>query len=56
MLTAARASIRDGFRANASLTPADPATTDAIQRAGEVAAILRQNIVQGRKEGDRYRA
>lgn len=56
VLTAARASIRDGFRANAALAPAGPETTGAIQHAEQVAAILRQNIVQGRKEGeDLYR-
>ncbi|KAI0010766.1 hypothetical protein F4779DRAFT_616202 [Xylariaceae sp. FL0662B] len=52
---AARSSIRDGFRANASLDPTDPVVPGAIKHAEEVASILRQNIVQGKMEGDRYK-
>ncbi|KAI0839406.1 hypothetical protein F5Y06DRAFT_295431 [Hypoxylon sp. FL0890] len=55
VLTAARASIREGFLANASLEPTNPELPGAIKHAEEIAAILRQNIVQGKKEGDRYR-
>lgn len=56
MLTAARTSIRDKFRANASLAPAGPESTGAIEHAEQVATFLRQNIVQGQKDGDLYRA
>ncbi|OTB15182.1 hypothetical protein K445DRAFT_318029 [Daldinia sp. EC12] len=55
VLTAARASIRESFRVNASLEPTDPELPGAIKHAEEVAAILRQNVVQGRKDGDRYK-
>ncbi|KAL7621688.1 Mitochondrial zinc maintenance protein 1, mitochondrial [Parahypoxylon ruwenzoriense] len=55
VLNAARASIRHGFSVNASLQPNDPELPGAIKHAEEVAAILRQNIVQGKKEGDRYK-
>ncbi|KAI2619832.1 hypothetical protein GGS26DRAFT_595235 [Hypomontagnella submonticulosa] len=52
---AARNSIREGFRANASLEPANPELPGAIKHAEEVAAILRQNVVQGKKEGEIYK-
>ncbi|OTA99000.1 hypothetical protein M426DRAFT_96684 [Hypoxylon sp. CI-4A] len=55
VFNAARASIRDGFRANASLDPTSPEVPGAIKHAEEVAAILRQNIVQGQKDGEVYR-
>ncbi|KAI1505957.1 hypothetical protein F5X99DRAFT_176155 [Biscogniauxia marginata] len=55
VLSAARASISQGFRANASLEPSSPQLSGAIKHAEEVASILRQNIVQGRKEGERYK-
>ncbi|KAI5924615.1 hypothetical protein F4810DRAFT_664404 [Camillea tinctor] len=55
VLTAARISIRDGFRANASLTPSDPNLPGAIKHAQEVASILRQNVVQGKMEGEAYK-
>ncbi|KAI0599557.1 hypothetical protein F4775DRAFT_591343 [Biscogniauxia sp. FL1348] len=55
VLTAARASIREGFRAKASLEPSSPELPDAIKHAEEVASILRQNVVQGKKEGEAYK-
>ncbi|RYO91720.1 hypothetical protein DL766_004382 [Monosporascus sp. MC13-8B] len=55
VLTAARAAIRDNFRAKASLGPGDPETAGAIKHAEEVAVLLRQNVVQGRREGDLYK-
>ncbi|KAI1185972.1 mitochondrial zinc maintenance protein 1, mitochondrial [Nemania serpens] len=55
MLTAARSSIREGFRANAALEPSSPEFPAAVKHAEEVATILRQNVVQGRKEGDTYK-
>lgn len=55
MLTAARSSIREGFRANAALEPTSPEFPAAVKHAEEVATILRQNVVQGkREEGDLY--
>ncbi|KAI0538410.1 hypothetical protein GGR58DRAFT_468277 [Xylaria digitata] len=55
MLTAARESIRQGFRANAALEPTSPEFPNAVKHAEEVATILRQNVVQGKKEGDTYK-
>ncbi|KAI1077779.1 hypothetical protein F5B20DRAFT_252846 [Whalleya microplaca] len=55
VFNAARSSIREGFRANAALAPTDPEVPGAIKHAEEIASILRQNIVQGKMEGDRYR-
>ncbi|CAJ2503496.1 Uu.00g108900.m01.CDS01 [Anthostomella pinea] len=55
VLTAARSSIREGFRANVSLEPSNPNFAASIKHAEEVAAMLRQNIVQGRKDGDTYK-
>ncbi|KAI1114101.1 hypothetical protein F5Y14DRAFT_190834 [Nemania sp. NC0429] len=52
MLTAARSSIREGFRANAALEPTSPEFPAAVKHAEEVATILRQNVVQGKREGD----
>ncbi|KAI1345497.1 hypothetical protein F5Y01DRAFT_57173 [Xylaria sp. FL0043] len=54
-LTAARQSIRQGFRANAALEPTSPEFPNAVKHAEEVAMILRQNVVQGKKEGDTYK-
>ncbi|RYC65578.1 hypothetical protein CHU98_g631 [Xylaria longipes] len=54
MLTAARSSIRQGFRANAALEPTSPEFPAAVKHAEEVATILRQNVVQGKRDGDRY--
>ncbi|KAF2971759.1 hypothetical protein GQX73_g1870 [Xylaria multiplex] len=53
-LAAARASIRQGFRANAALEPTSPEFPNAVKHAEEVATILRQNVVQGKMEGDTY--
>ncbi|KAI0190406.1 hypothetical protein EV127DRAFT_90926 [Xylaria flabelliformis] len=55
MLNAARSSIREGFRANAALEPSSPEFPAAVKHAEEVATILRQNVVQGKKDGDRYK-
>ncbi|KAI0449841.1 hypothetical protein F5B21DRAFT_508763 [Xylaria acuta] len=55
MLTAARTSIRGGFVQNAALEPTSPKCLAALKHAEDVAAILRGNVVQGKKEGDRYK-
>ncbi|KAI0397635.1 mitochondrial zinc maintenance protein 1, mitochondrial [Xylariaceae sp. FL0594] len=55
VLNAALSSIRDGFRANATLEPSSPEYPAAVKHAEEVATILRQNVVQGRKEGETYK-
>jgi len=52
LLTAARHEARAGFLKNASLSPEDPALAPAIAHAEDVANILRQNVVQGKHEGD----
>lgn len=52
MLTAARTQIRANFREKATLPPSDPAIPDAIQHAEAVAAFLRANVVQGKREGN----
>lgn len=56
MLDAARQQIRQGFRDKASLSASDPSVQPAIQHAEEVASFLKTNLVQGRREGDRYSA
>ncbi|KAG0645002.1 zinc maintenance [Hyphodiscus hymeniophilus] len=53
----ARAEARTNFRKLASLPPNDPAAAAAVKHAEQVAIILRQNVVQGKKldgEEDRY--
>ncbi|KAI0871095.1 hypothetical protein GGS24DRAFT_492485 [Hypoxylon argillaceum] len=55
MLNAARLSIRGEFGANAAIEPTGPKYLAAMQHADEVATILRQNVVQGKKEGDTYK-
>ncbi|KAJ4419832.1 Mitochondrial zinc maintenance protein 1, mitochondrial [Gnomoniopsis sp. IMI 355080] len=52
MLTAARTQIRANFREKATLPASDPAVPDAIQHAEAVAAFLRANVVQGKREGN----
>ncbi|KAK7428092.1 Mitochondrial zinc maintenance protein 1, mitochondrial [Neonectria magnoliae] len=57
ILAAAQGQIRSEFRQKASLDPTDDSIPAAIQRAEEVAKVLRENVVQGKKveEGqDRY--
>jgi hypothetical protein len=49
VLHAARAQAREAFRKNATMQPSDPALASAIAHAEEVAKILRENIVQGKK-------
>ncbi|KAI0487775.1 hypothetical protein F4859DRAFT_510344 [Xylaria cf. heliscus] len=55
MLRAARSTIREGFRANAALEPTSPEFPAAVKHAEDIATILRQNVVQGMKDGDRYK-
>ncbi|KAL2258667.1 hypothetical protein VTK26DRAFT_7956 [Humicola hyalothermophila] len=55
VLEGARQSIRQGFRANASLPASDPSIGPAIKHAEEVASFLKSNLVQGRREGDTYK-
>lgn len=55
MLHAARFEARNAFRKNATLQQGDPALGPAIAHAEEVAKILRENVVQGKrvdKEGE----
>ncbi|KAG6355466.1 hypothetical protein INS49_003428 [Diaporthe citri] len=52
LLTNARDQIRAGFREKAALSPSDPAVAPAVQHAQQIAAMLRENVVQGRNEGD----
>lgn len=52
MLTAARTQIRANFREKATLPPSDPTIPDAIKHAEAVAAFLRANVVQGKREGN----
>ncbi|KAI2627156.1 hypothetical protein GGS21DRAFT_255969 [Xylaria nigripes] len=54
-LKAARQSIRDGFRAKAAIEPTSPEFRVAVGHAEDVATILRQNVVQGKREGDTYK-
>lgn len=52
LLHAARSEARNGFRKNASMSLDDPALAPAIAHAEEVAKILKENVVQGKLEGD----
>lgn len=52
VLLAAQDQIRQGFREKAPLAPTDPELQPAIQKANEVATFLRQNVVQGERQGD----
>jgi complex III assembly factor LYRM7 len=54
VLDAARQQIRQGFREKATLSASDPEIQPALKHAEEVAHFLRTNLVQGKKEGDRY--
>ncbi|GAP86651.1 putative mitochondrial zinc maintenance protein [Rosellinia necatrix] len=54
-ITAAFSKIREGFRANAALEPTDPKIPSLVKHAEDVATILRQNVVQGKLEGDVYK-
>jgi hypothetical protein len=49
VLHAARFQARDAFRKNASMQQGDPALRPAIAHAEEVAKILRENVVQGKR-------
>ncbi|KAK7750158.1 Mitochondrial zinc maintenance protein 1, mitochondrial [Diatrype stigma] len=55
VLQAAKDSIRGGFREKLSLKPNTPATAEAIKNAEDVAVILRENVVQGKKVGNTYK-
>ena len=59
MLFAARHQARTSFTTGRSLLPGSLEATERITHAEDVAKILRQNVVQGRKveseEEDRYR-
>ncbi|KAI1827611.1 hypothetical protein F4861DRAFT_327573 [Xylaria intraflava] len=54
-LNAARSSIRGGFRDKAALVPTSQEYQTAVLYANDVAMILRQNVVQGKRDGDKYR-
>ncbi|TEA10107.1 Mitochondrial zinc maintenance protein 1 [Colletotrichum sidae] len=47
VLSAARQQIRQGFRDQAALVPSDPSVGPAIQKAEDIARLLRENVVQG---------
>ncbi|KAI1842212.1 hypothetical protein JX265_001427 [Neoarthrinium moseri] len=55
ILNAAKHQIRTGFREYAALEPSNPDVVGHIKHAEDVATILKQNVVQGKKEGDRYK-
>ncbi|GKT51283.1 mitochondrial zinc maintenance protein 1, mitochondrial [Colletotrichum spaethianum] len=50
VLTAAKQQIRQGFRDQANLAPTNPAYDQAIQKAEDIAKILRENVVQGKQD------
>lgn len=52
---AARFQIREGFRHNASLSPSDSQIPALLNHAKDVATILKENVVQGKKDGDAYK-
>jgi complex III assembly factor LYRM7 len=52
MLTAALDGARQGFEQNRGLDQSSSEYTAAVQHAEDVAKILRENIVQGKKEGE----
>jgi len=52
LLHAARQEARNGFQKNSAILVEDPALASAIAHAEEVAQILRQNVVQGKHDGD----
>ncbi|KAF9869283.1 hypothetical protein CkaCkLH20_13244 [Colletotrichum karsti] len=52
-LTAAHQQIRQGFREQAALAPTDPSVAPAIQKAEDIAKILRENVVQGKQDKSR---
>ncbi|KAK8102352.1 Mitochondrial zinc maintenance protein 1- mitochondrial [Apiospora sp. TS-2023a] len=54
-LEAAQTQIRMGFRQHADLKPSDPKVAEEIHHAQDVATILKQNVVQGKREGDTYK-
>jgi hypothetical protein len=52
LLHAARTEARNSFQKNAMLSPNSPESVAAVSHAEEVAKILKQNVVQGKKEGE----
>ncbi|KAF2458044.1 mitochondrial zinc maintenance protein 1, mitochondrial, partial [Lineolata rhizophorae] len=56
MLNAARAQARSAFDQNRSLSSGSEEAQKSVDHAGEVAKVLRENVVQGRSvEDGRYR-
>ncbi|KUJ08376.1 uncharacterized protein LY89DRAFT_343731 [Mollisia scopiformis] len=56
VLHAARQEARAGFRKNAAMSPDDPSLASAIAHAEDVARFLKENVVQGKHEGeDKYK-
>ncbi|KAK0733793.1 mitochondrial zinc maintenance protein 1, mitochondrial [Lasiosphaeria miniovina] len=53
VLSAARQQIRDSFRETAGID--SPDVKARVQQAEEIASALRHNVVQGKKDGDRYK-
>lgn len=49
MLAAATTQMRHEFRQKASLDAASPEAAAAVRHAADVARILRENVVQGRR-------
>ncbi|KAK4187232.1 hypothetical protein QBC35DRAFT_499080 [Podospora australis] len=52
VLSAAKDSIRAGFRDKASLPASDPSIQPALAHAEEIASFLKANVVQGKKIAD----
>jgi len=52
---AARTESRLAFSASRSLEPHSAEALQKIQHANDVARVLRENVVQGHREGDLYR-
>ncbi|KAK6224781.1 mitochondrial zinc maintenance protein [Colletotrichum tabaci] len=53
VLAAAQHQIRQSFRDQATLAPTDSAYSQAIQKAEDIAKILRENVVQGKQDESR---
>ncbi|TQN70940.1 Mitochondrial zinc maintenance protein 1 [Colletotrichum shisoi] len=53
VLAAAQHQIRQGFRDQATLAPTDSTYIQAIQKAEDIAKILRENVVQGKQDESR---
>ena len=59
LLSGALSQARAGYELNRELQPASDEATAAVKHASDVARLLRENVVQGRKvegeEKERYR-